>query len=230
MNIRSILKTVLPLCTGIISLVQLHCSSLSPNETSSTGGTGSEVVGVVEYPDTEGAPKVRGAYAVSPLPVIDGSVFINPRSYLAKPDNGGEAPKAITRADGFFRISNVLPGEHLVYIRDSRGNAVATTITVPEDSTTVDCGTLVARKTATVSIDYTGTTPGEVLFYIDVRGTGIQLKCTGRNVGFKIDKIPTGVDHIISIRMYKPIHREFDVLPVTLVPDMVKQLESFTGD
>jgi hypothetical protein len=210
----------------------LLCTMMEPNDSSSIGGTGSEVVGVVKYPDSTGAAKVKFGALPAFMPVENGSVFINFSNYLADTSKGTEVSATTTGADGFFKISNVLPGEHIVYVRDNGGNAVSATVNVPAESTTIDLGTLVVRKTAGVAIQYNGTAPGDVLFFIDVRGTGLQLRCTSRDLKVTLDKIPTGADvkYTITIRMFKPVVRGYDLPRINLLPDMIETLESITGD
>lgn len=206
------------------------CTSIDPDETSSIGGTGSEVVGVVEYPDSSGAGKRRAGLTDALLPVIDGTVFINPVNYLAETGSGGETPVTRTEEDGSFRISNVVPGIHLIYIRDSAKKAIACRVTVHENEPRVDVGTLYARKTAGVSISYTGTTPGSVLFYIDIRGTGMQLRCADRDMAFTIDRIPVGTDYSIVVRLRQPLSKDYEFSLDNPIPGIISTLQSFTGE
>lgn len=217
---------LLPLLFIAIVLAAItFCTALAPNETSSIGGTGSEVVGVVESPDSSGTAKVKIGASPS-IPVIGGAVFINPRTYLAPTDQAQEKSITTTRNDGSFSIKNVQPGNHLLYVRDNAGNAVAALVSVSPDEEVVDLGKLTVRKTAGVSIAYNGTIPGDVLFYLDVRGTGLQLKCTSRDLDVTLDKIPTGIEHVISIRILKPIERGYDLAPMNLLPSVISKLES----
>lgn len=227
--IRSIIFSII---AGIFILLLPECTMMSPNESSSRGGTGSEVVGVVEYPDSSVAGKSLFTRKKHVFALADGNVFIHPRSYLADTSGVTEDVAATTNDSGFFRITNVLPGEHMIYIRDSRGHSVAHIVSVPENTERINIGTLTAREDAGVAIAYTGSTPGNVLFFIDVRGTGLQLRCTRRDLKVTLNNIPTGKDvkHIITIRMYKPITRGYDLSPINLIPGVVETLQSITGD
>ena len=218
--------------TGILLFAALHCAMVSPNESSSIGGTGSEVVGVVEYPDSGEAAKTlyrAGGYSFA---LAGGNVFINPRNHLARPSGASEKHNTTTNDSGFFRITNVIPGEHLIYIRDSRGNSVAYIVNAPAEPRTINIGTLFARKNSGVSIAYTGPAPDGVLFYIDVEGTDIQLKCEDRNVSFTLNGIPTGdnVKHTMIIRMFEPFERSYEFPSINLLPGVVETLQSITGD
>jgi hypothetical protein len=202
---------------------------MAPDERSSTGGTGSEVVGVVNYPDSGGAGKVTATRAAHPFALAGGSVFINPRTHLADTGKAHETSITTTDSSGFFRIENVLEGEHMIYIRDNSENAVAYIVSVPAEPRRIDVGTLFARKTSGVKIGYSGSAP-DVLFFIDVRGTDMQLRCSSRNIQVTLDRIPTGVDHILTVRMFRPLIKGYDLTPINLVPDVISTLESITGE
>lgn len=211
----------------VLTGIALQCMSMGPSETSSTGGTGSEVVGVVNYPDSsQAAKKMRALSGNHPMKFA--GVFIRPRSYLADTGSVKDIASIFTGDDGSFRISKVLPGEHLVYVDDGAGMAIASVINVPEDSTTINLGTLTANRTASVQVQYDGATAGKVLFYVTLRGAGKTIRCTERNIFAVMKDIPTGdrVTHKITIRMYSPVVKGFDVdLPV-LNPDDLFTLES----
>ena len=221
-----------PLMVSCVVTLFMHfgCTTMAPSsDSSSRGGTGSEVVGVVEYPDdTAAAKRDCGQSALFGRPLVAGTVFINPRMFLSDMNGGGERSDTVTDNNGVFRITRVVPGEHLIYIRDNEGNAVGHIVTVPEKPSVINIGTLYARKTSGVAIKYAGTVPGDVKFYVDVRGTGLQLSCNSRNLQVTLDRIPTGVDlsHIITIRMVRPLKKGYDCDPVLLVPGVVSVLGS----
>lgn len=226
-HLRRITALALPLAVLFLST----CTVVTSNEDSSTGGTGSEVVGVVEYPDSSATAKRLNGERVRFVPLIDGGVFINPRDYLAEPGHGGEKSKTTTESDGSFRIENVVSGDHLLYVRDNSGNAVAYAFTARGDEQErINLGTLYAKKTAGVSIQYTGNIPGDVLFYIDVKGTGIQMSCSNRNLTVTLGSIPTGIDHTITVRLKKPVNNDYEFGPIALIPGVVTALQSITGD
>ncbi|MBN1759506.1 MAG: hypothetical protein JW863_14350 [Chitinispirillaceae bacterium] len=208
----------------------ITCTTIEPEETSSIGGTGSEVVGVVEYPDSSETSKIRAGLEHSALPVIDGPVFINPENYLADTGNAEEEAVAWTEDDGSFVIRNVKAGTHIIYIRDNDGKAIAHRVTVHENEPRVDVGTLFAKPTAGVAIAYTGSTPGDVLFYIDIRGTGLQLRCASRNLQFTLDRIPVGTDYSVVIRLFKPLKNGYEFSLENPIPGIVSTLQSFTGE
>lgn len=207
--------------------IALQCMSMGTSENDSIGGTGSEVVGVVNYPDSSHAAK-KMKIATGSHPMKFAGVFIHPRSYLADTGSVKDVTKIYTAADGSFRISNVLPGEHLVYIEDGAGMAIASIVNVPEDSTTIDLGPLTARKTSSIQVQYDGATPGKVLYYMTLRGAGITVRCTERNMFAILTNIPTGdnVFHKVTIRMYSPFVKGFDVDIPVLGPDQIFTLES----
>lgn len=211
---------------SIFALI-LQCLSMGPSESASTGGSGSEVVGVVNYPDSSNAAKKMKVFTPD-RPMKFAGVYIRPRSFLADTGVSQDTPGYRTSADGFFRISNVLPGEHLVYIDDGAGMAIASMITVPLDSTTIDLGVLLAKKTAAVQVQYDGVAPGRVLFYVTLRGAGKSIRCTERNLFAVLKDIPTGqnVKHTITIRMFSPFVKGFDIDIPVLKPLQLFTLES----
>ena len=211
-------------------LIPLTCTTIEPDETTSIGGTGSEVVGVVEYPDSGEVEKVRAGLHNAPLPVIDGPVFINPENYLADTGSASEQAVAWTRNDGSFVIRNVKTGTHIIYIRDNGGKAIAHRVTVHENEARVDVGTLYAKPTSGVAIAYTGTTPGNVLFYIDIRGTGLQLRCASRDLQFTLDRIPVGTGYSVVIRLFKPLENGYEFSLENPIPGFITTLQSFTGE
>jgi hypothetical protein len=213
----------------VVSLLALiiQCMSMGPSETSSTGGTGSEVVGVVNYPDSSQVAKKMRAFGLK-NPMKFAGVYIRPRSFLADTGSTSDTPYGYTAEDGSFRISNVVPGEHLVYVNDGSGMAIASVVSVPQDSTTLDLGTLLAKKTSSVQVQYDGVTPGKVLFYISLRGTGMSIRCTERNMFAVLKNIPTGKDvsHKVTIRMFNPFSKGIDVDIPVLNPEQIFTLES----
>jgi hypothetical protein len=215
------------LLIALITCIALQCMSMGPSETSSTGGTGSEVVGVVNYPDSSQAAKKMKALTGN-HPMKFAGVYIRPKSYLADTGSVMDVAKIFTEADGSFRIRNVRPGEHLVYVDDGAGMAIASVITVPEDSTTINLGTLTAKKTASVQVQYDGVTPGKVLFYVTLRGAGRTVRCTERNMFAVLKNIPIGdkVTYRVTIRMYSPFVKGIDVDIPVLNPDQIYTLES----
>jgi len=199
--------------------VYLSCFSFAPSETTSIGGSGSEIVGNVHYDDESALAKMSG-YAGSSIPCANCNVYIHPKSYLADTGNTYDTVVTHTMDDGSFRISHVLPGEHLVYIKDAHGKGVAHFVTIPDESTKYELGLLKAKQNAAVRIKYIGNTTGRVLFYISVRGIGLTVGCTEGGVFAKLEDIPTGsnVEYMISIRMFYPFSKGIDIGTVKLLP------------
>lgn len=214
---------------ALLAVFFLSCTPIAPNDTVSTGGTGSEVVGVVNSPDTTESLKKSADFSLL-LPLAGGNVFIHPESYYAADDKVEDVPVTYTETNGHFRIRNVLPGEHVVYIRDNNGNAIAHKVSVPQRDTVIDIGVIQAKKTAHAQIQYQGVKSGNVLFYISVRGTGITAGCTGRNIYAHLDKIPTGLDsYTVTIRMVEPFSGGKDIKIPKLSPDQIFTIDPF-GD
>jgi hypothetical protein len=212
------------------ALVFTGCGFAPNDDKVSTGGTGSEVVGVVNYADSSTA--MKKLFGSKPIfPVMNAGVFIHPKQYYAENENVADIPVAYTTADGSFRIQNVLPGEHIVYIRDNTGKAVAHKITVPDNGARVNCDTLYATPVASAQIQYEGIIPGNVLFYVSVRGTGITIKCTERNVYAVMNSIPVGLTdgYTITIRVLQPFKNGKDITIPRLEFGKINTLPSFVG-
>lgn len=204
------------------------CGFAPNDDRVSTGGTGSEVVGVVNYPDSSTA--MKKLFGIKQLfPVMNAGVFIHPKQYFADNETVTDLPVVYTAADGSFRIKNVLPGEHIVYIRDNNGKAVAHKIIVPDNGASVDCGILYATPVASAQIQYQGITPGNVLFYVSVRGTGITIKCTERNVYAVMNSIPVGLTdgYTITIRVLQPFKNGKDITIPSLKIGDITTLQPF---
>jgi hypothetical protein len=124
----------------------------------------------------------------------------------------------------------VLPGEHTIYVKDNTGMAIAIRITVPVDSTRIDLGTLVAQKTASARVQYQGIMAGSVLFYVSIRGTGITIRCTERNIYALIGDIPTGIEsNVVTIRMVQPFSKGMDIAIPKFQPAQLFTIDPF-GD
>jgi len=226
MNLFKKMVLVIAACGCVI--IFAGCGFAPNDDRVSTGGTGSEVVGVVNYPDSSAAMnKLFGTKLI--LPVMSAGVFIHPKQYYAENDNVVDIPVVYTGADGSFRIQNVLPGEHIVYVRDNSGKTVAHKISVPDNGASVDCGTLYATPAASAQIQYQGIIPGNVLFYVSVRGTGITIKCTERNVYAVLSNIPFGLTdgYTITIRVLQPFNNGKDITIPSLKIGDITTLQPF---
>ncbi|MBN1575248.1 MAG: hypothetical protein JW913_01755 [Chitinispirillaceae bacterium] len=233
---NALLRRMLLVAAASIGVLPFACmivgsqESAATESTPSTGGTGSEVVGVVDYPESGGAAKTIRTGGTRFLPVAGGSVFINWRRFLPDTAEAGEEPFTFTDSSGAFRIRYALPGEQMIYIRDNGGNSVAHAFIVPDGGSPVSLGTLHARKSAGVSLQYNGKTPGDPLFVINVLGTGMQIRCTDRDQRITFDRIPTGVEQILYVRIYRPVNKKYELKPIDLQPGVISTLQSIIGD
>jgi hypothetical protein len=225
-NVLKHIRMIIAACGCL--LVFTGCGFAPNDDRVSTGGTGSEVVGVVKYPDSTTALKKLFGLKLTP-PVMNAGVFIHPKQYYAENETVADIPVVYTTADGSFRILNVLPGEHIVYIRDNTGKAVAHRIIVPENGGRVDCGTLYANPVESAQIQYQGIMPGSVLFYVSVRGTGITIKCTERNVYAVMNNIPVGLTdgYTVTIRVLQPFKNGMDITIPSLKIGDITTLQPF---
>jgi hypothetical protein len=213
----------------VACLAILACT-MAPSQTSSTGGTGSEVTGVVKYPDST-VHKASAKGGAMQAPVAGAGVFIHPQSYL--PDTGSSAatdqPVVHTDADGSFRISNVLPGAHFVYVSDGAGKSIAVPVVAPEDSTTIDLGKLLVEPASSVRIMYEGGTGNDILYYLSIRGTGLSVRGTERGLFAEIGDVPAGVTYTATVRVFKPFTKGYDIGSVSLQPGKIFTLKSIIG-
>ena len=232
----TLLRRLLLVAVASIGFLPIDCMVVGTDDSAatenslSTGGTGSEVVGVVDYPDSGGVAKTLRTDGTRLLPVVGGGVFINWRRFLPDTADAGEVPFTFTDSSGAFHIRYALPGRQMIYIRDNSGNSIAHAFTVPEGGAPVDLGRLHARKSAGVSFQYNGKTPGDPLFIINVLGTGMQIRSTDRDQRITFDRIPTGVEHILYVRIYRPIRKTYELKPITLQPGVTTTLQSLIGD
>ncbi len=220
----------LTLIAGVFLLSS--CFSSAPSQSSSVGGSGSEVVGVVNYPDSSNDSSGALKRRLLTLPLANCNVFIHPANFLAE-YGSKDTPETMTERDGFFRISNVRPGKHYVYIKDARGNGILREINVPADSIRIDLGQLLVQQTAGARIQYNGGAASDnVLFYVSVRGTGLTVACTGKGIYASIAGIPvdTEVDYMFTIRMKKPFEAGYDIKEIRLLPGLTVTLDDITDN
>ncbi len=208
--------------------IVINCFS-GPTQASS-GGSGTEIVGVVEYPEDStgagdnGAPKrVRRDGA----PMIDGGIFLYPR--FARPSASWAAnpplPQVRTENDGAFRISRVPAGSYLLEASDGSGMGKARTIDVSGDADTIDLGVITLDSTASVRVRADVSLPTDVEYYVGVKGTRLVAYGDSRGVAVNLESIPTGVKHSLVIWMVKPFNAQYEPPGVVLEPGMIYPVE-----
>lgn len=195
----------------LLSIGLLDGCSFAPSDDS--GGTGSEIVGKTEYPDSTGAQKIAALprlTALNGLPVIGGKIFVYPRAFI--PDTSwaarGALPKVFTDTAGFFRVQDVPRGVVVVEATDGNGKGIVKTVTVDQDSTTYDAGIFTLKESGAVSIQAHTSLPGSVRFYVSVAGTRCVVRGTLADVDVVLGDIPSGIAHTINVRVYQPIKLE----------------------
>jgi hypothetical protein len=216
----------------ILLAVFFQCNlTTGPSHQSASGGTGSEIVGAAVY-DSSSMGKIRIAKVTSLaglLPVISGNVFCYQR--LSVPDTNwvqsAAMPRVSTDSAGGFIIKDAPPGEVVVEANDGNGNSIAQIVPYVRDSTIYQIGTLAIKKTGAVVIQAQTQLPGRVRFYVGVNGTRLIIRGTKTNVDVKLDNIPCGISHTISIRVFEPIKFEKDISNIKVSPSETKILESF---
>lgn len=213
------------------------CYSTGPADDGyATGGSGTEVVGVAKYPEDttgQGSPK-RGAPAdavvsTAGLPVALGKVFIYPKSFVPGPSLlSGATPRVHTDSTGAFRIADVPRGTLVLEVNDGSGMGIARKVVVDRDSTVIDVGTVVVKKTAALKLSIDTDIPGELLCYVGVKGTRLVSKVTDKGVDIRLGDIPTGVGHAVQITAVKPVEAHMSISVGSLVPGATKVLETVT--
>jgi hypothetical protein len=210
------------------------CFSLSPTQhQSSTGGTGTEILGKAEYPDTTGLTKRLAPGSLSAkaaLPVILGKVFVYPKTYL--PDTSwfrlGAPPRVYTNDSGGFRIMDAPRGPIIIEVNDGSGKGTSKEWNVAQDSTTYDVGTLTVAPTGSISIQATTSLPGRVRFYVAVCGTRLVVRGDQAGINITMGDVPAGTGYVINVRVYEPVYLEFNVSNVNVSAGLNTILQSFT--
>jgi hypothetical protein len=212
-------------CTG------LFCTLTGPSQSSSSGGTGSEIVGNAAY-DSSAMKKCRVVAALPGaafLPVVAGNVYCYQRSFV--PDTAwsrsGTFPRVRTDSTGAFIITDAPPGEVVVEAADGMGNSLVKTITIDRDSTRYDIGVFAVKKTGAITIQAQTKLPGRVRFYVGVKGTRLVVRGSQTNIDVKLDNIPCGIPHTISIRVFEPIKFSLDIADISIAPSVTQALQAF---
>jgi hypothetical protein len=196
------------------------------------GGTGSEIVGKAQEPDSSGTSKacaIRATYARTGLPVIVGNVFAYPRLFI--PDTAwatlGALPRVRTDDSGYFRIEDAPPGEVVVEANDGSGNGITHSVNVDKDSTTYDIGVLTVQKSGAIKLQATTSLPGNVRFYVGVRGTRLVVRGTQTGVDLVLDDVPSGSGYTVNIRVFEPVSLSADIPNVSVSAGLTTVLETF---
>ncbi len=214
----------------ILCAVIAHCT-FGPSETASSGGTGSEIVGTAVH-DSSGMGKIHVMKASSASvfsPLISGHVFCYQRSSVPETSwvRLGVVPRAHTDSSGGFVIRDAPPGEVVVEASDENNNSIVETIVIDRDSAVFPIGVLVVKKTGAITLQARTQLPGRVRFYIGVKGTRLVVRGSQTNVDITLDKIPCGIPHTISIRVYEPIRLSIDIPNITVSSSIIQALGTF---
>ena len=227
------LRRLVPLLALVFGLTFAGCFSTGPEEQAS-GGSGGEIVGTAQHEDTtQGSPKrLASARSASGLPVVLGSVFAYPKSFL--PDTSAATiailPKVYTDSTGAFRVTGVGAGTYVLEVNDGSGKGVAKNVNIPADSTVVDVGTVVVKQTGAIQLSVQFSAPGSPLYYVSLKGTRLVARGTSAGIELTIDDIPSGVEHTVNVRVYSPseVAGSYDVATVTVSPGVTTALNAIT--
>lgn len=214
--IRKGIFTLSIVLSALTSALVVGCIAMGPSD---EGGTGGEIVGKAEYPDS-GVPKrfaIQKAVIATGLPVISGSIFCYPRTFI--PDTSWVSafpvPKAYTDDTGGFHIKDLPHVEVVVEASDNMGNGAVKSQIISKDSV-YNIGVLTLQKTGSVTIQGHTVLPGNVRFYVSVKGTRCIARGTQSDVDVTLTGIPSGISHTVNITVYEPIYLSLDIANVTV--------------
>jgi hypothetical protein len=212
-----------------ILLVSIVSCTIAPTNQTASGGTGSEIVGNAAH-DSSALHKVLagGSTAASFIPVVSGNVFCYQRAFV--PDTNWASAAAPTRArtdsGGGFIIQDAPPGEVMVEVNDGMGNSIVNTVSVFKDSTRYSIGTLVVKKSGSISVQAQTQLSGRIRFYVGIKGTHLVARGSQTGIDVRLDNVPTGIAHTVSIRVYEPVALSLDIPNVTVSPAKNTVLEA----
>lgn len=229
-RLRYSLLAVIVCCGVALSLVTLVCMGCAPAGPQQTqGGTGSEIVGKAEYPDSTASHKRFALAASAGLPVVLGRVFVYPSSFV--PDTSwatvGAPPRVYSDSTGAFHIYDVPHGPVIVEVNDGSGKGAKDTVTIDRDSTLYDIGVLDLVPTGSAKIQAQTSLPGRVRFYISVMGTRLTVRGNQAGIDVVLSDIPAGADYTVSIRVYEPVSFTLDIPNVSISAGVTTALQTF---
>jgi hypothetical protein len=238
-RIRDFLRTITcfygtvvhAVAVSFLVAVCIGCVPAGPQQ--AQGGTGSEIVGKAEYPDSTTLQKrfVLGApAAAAAFPVVRGKVFVYTSSFI--PDTSwattGALPRVYSDSAGAFHVYDVPHGPVIVEVNDGSGRGAKDTITIDRDSTRYDIGVLDLGPTGGAKIQAQTSLPGKVRFYVSVRGTRLTVRGNQAGVDVMLSDIPAGTDYTVSIRVYEPVYLSLDIPNVSISAGVTTALQTFT--
>ena len=223
----SFLKTLPPWLfrTALVLFISVFsCVTMAPTGQTASGGTGSEIVGNAAR-DSSALHKMiaaRTSTASSFIPVVSGNVFCFQRAFVPDTNWASAAalPRARTDSAGGFIIEDAPPGDVMVEVNDGNGNSIVNTISVLRDSARYSIGTLVVKKSGSISVQAQTQLSGRIRFYVGIKGTHLIARGSQTGIDVRLDNVPTGVVHTVSIRVYEPVALSLDITNVTVSPAM----------
>ena len=218
----AIFSTPSAIRTVFILLVSIAGCAIAPTSQTASGGTGSEIVGNAAH-DSSALHKViaaSGSTAAAFIPVVSGNVFCYQKAFVPDTNWASAAATARARTDsgGGFIIQDAPPGEVMVEVNDGMGNSIMNTVSVLKDSTRYSIGTLVVKKSGSISVQAQTKLSGRIRFYIGIKGTRLVARGSQTGVDVRLDNVPTGIVHTVSIRVYEPVTLSLDIPNVTVSP------------
>jgi hypothetical protein len=76
----------------------------------------------------------------------------------------------------------------------------------------------VVKKSGSISVQAQTKLSGRIRFYIGIKGTRLVARGSQTGVDVRLDNVPTGIVHTVSIRVYEPVTLSLDIPNVTVSP------------
>ncbi len=206
----------------IFVMVWFLLAGCSPTQQASGGGSGSEIVGVAQYPDSTTGGAKRRVFPV-PFPVVGAPVFVFPKTSV--PDTGWfgrpPSPKVVTDEDGSFRVLDIPRGELYLEISDGSGKSRVRKVENFVDSQVIDIGVVDLRESGGANLTINSMLPSTPVYYIGVKGTRFILRRSNADLDLSFDRLPSGEPLTLNIRVVSPVQFSTDLQPFRLSPNEV---------
>jgi len=200
----------------------------SSSSASNSGGSGSEIVGIVEQPSSHTTHKASTFFNVFGLPAIGAYIYIYPDTL--DPVIGQQpvdyVPAAKTDSSGKFSIANVMPGTWILEASDGT-HSVAERVEVNRSGDQIDVGTLILETTGQLKITVnTGISSAlDLHYYVFIQGTRIYGEGDNDKLTLHLNDIPSGTDFSVKIQMTEPLPWSYTFTDIKLNPG---ELDSLT--
>jgi len=101
-------------------------------------------------------------------------------------------------------------------------------VDVYADSVTIDIGEVAVEPSAALQFTVDVTLPGEIEFYVSLKGTRLIIQGTQNNLALVMDDVPAGVSHTVHVRVVKPVQTEVSIGPISVVAGIMTVVDKIT--